>query len=99
MILLLPILTPSTQSGRFAATRLSKRRRARVVEARAIDQCLVFGEAKQSRSRISGLRMISDRSRFDKTKTEGGEWLQGDAIFIEAGGETDRIGERQSESL
>ena len=52
-----------------------KRGRAFVVESGAIDQRLIFGQAKQSRSWIAGLRMKRNRAGFDKAKTERREWL------------------------
>src|SRR6185369_1974711 len=73
-----------------------KSRRAFVVESRSINQRLIFRQAKQSRSRVSWLRMKCDSACFDKPEAERREWSQRDSVFIETCGESDRIRKQQS---
>jgi hypothetical protein len=53
---------------------LRESRSAFVIEPGTIYQGLIFRQAKQSRPRISWLRMKCNSACFDKTETERREW-------------------------
>src|SRR5690349_21030571 len=70
-----------------------------VVETGAVDERVILRESKQTRPRISRLRMQRDGARFDEAETECGESLKRDAVFVEAGCKSDRVGEGDPEPI
>jgi len=53
-------------------------------------------QAEQARLGVAGLGQRGDGADFDKAETEGRQTVYAVAIFVEAGGEADRIGKGQS---
>lgn len=71
--------------------------RARIVEAHAVDQSLIFRQTEHARSGISFLFFRGNRSEFDEAEAKGGESVKGIAgMFDEAGCKTDWIWEMNS---
>ena len=68
-----------------------------IVEAEAIDERLLHGITKDSRPRISRLRLRGDGADFDETETERFPRGERDAVLVEAGRETDWIRKVQAE--
>lgn len=68
-----------------------------IVEAHTIDDCFVFGESEQARFGISGLGMSGDGSNFDKAEPKSLPLIESKAVFIESGGESDRVWECDAE--
>ena len=54
-----------------------------VVEAHAVDEGAVGGEAEEARARIAGLGMTCDGAHLDEAEAKGGQGRQGDAVFVE----------------
>src|SRR5256886_15358913 len=65
---------------------------------RAIDEGLLMGITEDTRLRVSGLRFRCDGAALDEAEPECGPGGNCHAILVEAGGETDRIGEGQTEN-
>ena len=72
--------------------------RAIVIESEPIDQRLLLGITKDARLRVSRLRLGCDRSDLDEAEAERFPRGKRDAIFIEAGGQADRVREINSEN-
>jgi len=70
---------------------------ADVGEAEAVDQALLGGEAEDAGRGVAGLRAGGDGAEFHEAEAEPGP--EGDAlgVFIEAGGESDGVGEGEAE--
>ena len=64
-----------------------------VVEAHAVDDALVFGNAEEARLRVAGLRFGRDRADFEETEAECAQCVYVFAVFIESGSQSDRIGQ------
>ena len=69
---------------------------ALVIKSHAVDDCLLFGNAKQPRFGVSFLRTRGDGADFDKAKAHGGEYIDVLAIFVQSGSQTDAVGEGQA---
>src|SRR5688572_2402746 len=67
-----------------------------IVEAEAIDQSLVFREAKKSRPFISLLRFERNRAQLDKPETQSCKFAYSDPIFIKTRCDTEWIFEGQT---
>ena len=65
--------------------------RAIVVKSEPVNQRLLFGKAKDARSRISRLGLGRDRSDLDETEAECFPRRKGDPVLVEARGQTDWI--------
>ena len=68
--LLAPILMPTMPSPRRACRLARRRLHAAIVEAHAVDDGAILGQAEQARPRIAGLRPRRDGAAFDKTEAE-----------------------------
>lgn len=66
-----------------------------VVEAHAVDDGPVFGQAEQAWLGIARLRAGRDRAAFDGAETEPRQALQRLAVLVQTRGQTDRIGHLQ----
>jgi hypothetical protein len=69
------------------------RRQPLAVEAEAIDQRLVLGEAEEARRRIARLRPRRHRAGLDEAEAEPQHRVRHLGMLVEAGGESDGIGE------
>jgi len=70
---------------------------ALVVESEAIDEGAFGGEAEEAGFGVAGLGVAGDGAYFDEAESAVGPVVEGDAVFIEAGGEPDGVGEGDSE--
>src|SRR5205807_914898 len=68
-----------------------------VVKAETIDQCILFGVTKNSRTRIARLRLRRHRSDFDKRKSQRFPRRKRDSILVQTGCKHDAMPEIQSE--
>src|SRR5579863_8078514 len=68
-----------------------------IVEAHAVDDGLVWFKAEQTWAWVAGLRPRCDGAGFDEAEAEPHERGDGDGVLVEAGGQTDRIGEALAE--
>src|SRR6478736_6738262 len=66
------------------------------VEAQPVDHATVAIEAKQTWTRIAGLRTRRHRADFDKAEAERQQIVRRDAILVETRGKADRVRENQS---
>ena len=82
----LPISPPLPQP-------LRQRRRAAIVKAHAIQDGSIVNQPEQPGRGITGLGVAGDGSEFGKAKTKAGPQTRGHAIFVESGGQPDRVGE------
>ena len=64
-----------------------------VIETHAVNDALVFGNAKEARLRVAGLRFGRYRADFDETEAERGQSIYVFAVFIEPCGKSDRVGQ------
>ena len=64
-----------------------------VVEAHAVDDALVFGNAEEARLRIAGLRFGRYRADFEEAEAERAQCVYVFAVFIESGSQSDGIGQ------
>ena len=69
---------------------------ALVVKSHAVDDRLLFGNAKEPRFGVALLRTRGDGADFDKAKAHGGEYIDVLAIFVQSGSQTDAVGEGQA---
>ena len=69
---------------------------ALVIKSHAVDDCLLFGNAKQPRFGVTLLRARGDGADFDKAKAHRGEYIDVLAIFVQSGSQTDAVGEGQA---
>ena len=67
-----------------------------VVKAHAVDDGLVFGQAEQAWFGVAVLRLGGDGADFDKAEAECEQGIDVFAVFVEAGGEADRVGQVQA---
>ena len=70
-----------------------------VVEAQAVDDGAIFAQAEDARLRVSVLRARRDRSGFDEAEAEAQHRFGHFGVLVEAGGETDRVGEVEAQRL
>jgi len=68
-----------------------------VVEAHAIYECPAFGVAEKSGTGIARLSLGRDRAYLNMSKAEGGESPWKLATLVHSCGQTDSVGEFQSE--
>ena len=61
------------------------------VEPHAVDDRLILFEAEQPRFRIAGLRPRGDGADLDKPEPEASHRFGHSGIFVEAGGQPDRV--------
>ena len=64
-----------------------------VVEAHAVDDALVFGNAEEARLRVAGLRFGRYRADFEEAEAERAQCVYVFAVFIESSSQPDRIGQ------
>jgi hypothetical protein len=64
-----------------------------IIEAEPVNQRLLSWITENPRPRIAGLGPGSDGSDLDKAKPECFPGGNGDPVFVESGGQTDRVGE------
>jgi len=67
-----------------------------VVEAHAIHDGLTLRDAEQPGTRIAGLGPGSHRAHFNEAETHGGQAVDAGPIFVQASGQTYRIGKAQA---
>ena len=63
----------------------------KIVKAHAVDNGLSFRQAKNTWLWIAWLRARRDRADLNKAKTQLGETIDGCAVFIQTGSQTDRV--------
>ena len=64
-----------------------------VVEAHAVDDALVFGNAEEARLRVAGLWFGRYRADFEEAEAERAQCVYVFAVFVESGSKPDRIGQ------
>ena len=72
---------------------------AMVVEAHAVDDALVFRNAEEARLRIAGLRFGRYRADFEEAEAERAQCVYVFAVFVESGGQPDRIRQADAHEL
>ena len=70
---------------------------AAIVEAHAVDDRRVLGEAKQPRLWVADLRLGRERADLDEAEAERERAAGRFGVLVEARGEADRVGEFQAE--
>lgn len=70
---------------------------ALVVEPETVDEGAFGGEAEEAGFGVAGLGVAGDGADFDESEAAVGPVVEGDAVFVEAGGESDGVGEGDSE--
>src|SRR3546814_14435594 len=70
-----------------------------VVETEPIDDRAVCRKTEHARFRIARLWTRRDRADFDKAEAEPRPSVQALAVLLETGGQTDAIGEEQTQQL
>ena len=70
-----------------------------VIKAHSVDKCFILRKPKQSRLRISFLRLWGQCSNLNKTKTQHGHFINQLGIFIKSGCQSHGIFEFQSKYL
>ncbi|MNG78483.1 hypothetical protein D3C79_370620 [compost metagenome] len=68
---------------------------ALVIKAHSVDQAFRFHDAEQTRFIIARLRAWRHGANFDKAKAHGTKCVDALAVFIQAGGQTQRIFKRE----
>ena len=67
-----------------------------VVEAEAVDNGAVLGEAEEAGARVAGLGEGRDGAGFDVAEAEIEKGDDGAGVLVEAGGQADGVGEEQA---
>ena len=70
-----------------------------VVEAQAVDDRAVLRQPEHARLRIARLRLRRHRADLDEAEAQREQRIDVRAVLVEAGGQADRIRERQPERL
>jgi hypothetical protein len=70
---------------------------ADIVEAVAIDDSAILGQPKHARTGVAGLRLRRKRADLRRAETHGQHSVGNFGVFVEAGGEADRIGKIEAE--
>src|SRR5699024_7012627 len=74
-------------------------RRTTIVEAHAVEEAAVGGEAEQSRRRITGLRDRGDRADLDVSEPERPQPADAYGVLVEARRDAERGGERHTQGV
>src|SRR5262249_32264644 len=75
-------------------------RGAAVVEAHAVHDRVVFADALEARAIVSGLAVFrGDGAELDEAAAERGPEVGRGAVFVEAGGEAERVRKFETERL
>src|SRR5690606_36830662 len=69
---------------------------ALVVEAHPVDDCARTGQAEHAWSRIAWLRARRDGADFEETEAQGCQRIDVAAVLVQAGSQSNRIGEAQA---
>jgi hypothetical protein len=72
---------------------------ATIIESKPIDQRSIARQTEETRRGIAGLRVAGDSANFDKAEPKRAERIGCFAIFVEAGGQADRVAKRQTKPL
>ncbi len=72
---------------------------ARVVEAHAVDEGPARAQPEHARLRVAGLGARRHGAELDVAETERTERVEMVAVLVEAGGESESVGEAQAETL
>ncbi len=67
-----------------------------IIEAHAVDERLVAGQAKEAGTRIAGLGMLGDRANLDEAEAERRQRGNGARVFIEARRQPDGVRKAQT---
>ena len=67
-----------------------------VVEAQAVDQCILFRNAEHARLGIAGLGAGRDGAHFHKAETHGGQRIDAARILVQACGHAHAVGDGQA---
>ena len=70
-----------------------------VVEAHAVDDGLVFGQAAEAWAVIARLRARGNGADFDEAESRAVKGADGDAVFIQPGGEAEAVREGQPQQF
>src|SRR5690606_17557626 len=70
-----------------------------VVEAHAVDDGLGFRQAEQARLRVARLRARRHGADLGEAETQLAETVDGVAVLVQTGGQSDRVGEFQTHDL